>query len=201
MARPSPTHAAAFAIAVCLTTFGCDVPSRVMDPVSHLPIRGASDAATVVFVRPSGFKSEDLTTVIDGHGRFLGEALAQAYFAVRLPPGENVLVSCASNTSVLRATLSPGKIYFVEISSKPGFLSTHFHLLAIRPDTRSWSRLDRWMTESAALVPNELAGQRALASSSRADEVARCLRGHREELDGYGPDELRARTLGPDDGR
>ena len=199
MTRTSFAHVVTLAVAV--STVGCNAKSPLMVPTSHFPIRGSSDAATLVIVRPSGFKGEDLTTIIDGHGRFLGEGIAQAYFAVRLPPGENVLVSCASNTSVLKATLSPGRIYFVEISSELGFLTTYFHLLAIRPGRESWSRLDRWMTASAAFVPDEPAGQRTLASSSRADQIAQCLRRVRLELEAYGPEELRAHTLGPDDGR
>ncbi len=165
-----------------------------MHLAGHGAIVGAPDAATVVFVRPSEYKGETTTTILDSRGRFLGDALAGAYFAVRVAPGRNVFVSCAANTSALEADLAPGRIYFVEVSANTGFMHTRFHLLAIRPDTPSWKQLDRWMIESSAYLPDERAGQRALSSTA-------CARRGAETLDDYSPGDRRARTLTPADGR
>jgi hypothetical protein len=187
----------ATAVALSLSLLGCDATSRAMRPTGHVAIVGARDAATIVFVRPSGWKGEDRTTILDEHGRFLGDSLARSYFAVRVPPGENLFVSCSSNTAALRAVVAPGRIYFVEVSPKPGFFGTRFSLVAVHPGAPSWKLLDSWITESTAYVPDESAGQ----AMSRAHGDEACVREARAVLDGYSESDLRARTLLPDEGR
>jgi hypothetical protein len=185
------------ALTLSLWLFACNATSTAMRPIGHVAVVGAPDAATIVFVRPSGWKGEDRTTILDEHGRFLGDSLASSYFAVRVPPGENVFVSCSSNTAALRAIVAPKKIYFVEVSPRLGLFATRFALLAVHPGAPSGKRLDRWMTESAAYVPDEQAGQ----AMSRAHGNEGCFRRARAVLDDYSEADLRARTLLPDDGR
>jgi hypothetical protein len=194
MARLTLGLTASLVFSCALLMTACNATSTSMHHAGHGAIVGAPNAATVVFVRPSEYKGEDKTTILDSHGRFLGDSLAGSYFAVRVAPGRNVFVSCAANTSALEANLTAGRIYFVEVSVKPGFMHTRFHLLAVRPGAPSWKKLDTWMTESAAFLPDEQAGQRGLSSTA-------CARGAPELLDDYSPDERRARTLGPRDGR
>jgi hypothetical protein len=194
MARRWRGLAVVLLVSCALPTSACNATSTSMHLGGHGAIVGAPDAATVVFVRPSEYKGENKTTILDSHGRFLGDALAASYFVVRVAPGRSVFVSCATNRSALQADLAAGRIYFVEVSVKPGFLHTRFHLLAIRPDTPSWTKLDTWMTESTAYMPDERAGQRGLSSMA-------CAQSAPDLLDDYSPDERRARTLTPADGR
>lgn len=186
--------------ALVLGMLGCNATSTSMVRTSHFAILGARDAATVVFVRPSSYKGEITATITDARGRFLGDSLAESYFVVRVPPGENVFISCTENTSALRATLAPGKIYFVEVASKYALFGARIHLLAIGPTSRAWRNLDTWMTESVAYATDEPAGQAVLAARPRG-MLADCIARGEDRLRAYSAEELDARTLGPGDGR
>ncbi|AKU95356.1 hypothetical protein AKJ09_02020 [Labilithrix luteola] len=190
------------ALVLLLTGSGCSATSKYMTPSPAGPasLAAAGDMATVVFIRPSGFAGSQRATVLDGQGRFLGDSLPESYFAVKVPPGEHVFISWAENTGALRATLAAGKVYFVEVSPKMGAFSARVHLLAITPRASSWKKLDEWIAESKAYVPDEVHGQAYLAS--RKNDVAERIRRANEALNkDYSRDELDERTLLPTDSR
>lgn len=178
---------------------GCVATSDFMYPAKSPEIAKRPDAATVIFVRPSAFAAAIKTTIFDGHGRFLGESLPSSYFAVNVPPGDHVFVAWAENTAALRATLAPGRKYYIEVATKLGALSARCHLLALTPRSESWAKVPLWLAESAQLVPDEIAGQSYLRS--RPDELEERLRRAQEALTRYSAAELEARTLRPQDGQ
>src|SRR5262249_18473662 len=135
---------------------------------------------------------------LDERGRFLGDSLPESYFAVRVPAGEHVFVAWAENTAALRASLAPGRTYYVEVASKPGAWSARAHLLAITPRSETWKDVRTWLAESTQLGPNEPGGQAYL--QSRSEDVAERLRRANEILREYDAKELEERTIRPDDG-
>ena len=184
---------------LALLSTGCTATSDYMYEANAPQALMATPAdAVVVFVRPSGFARAMGTTILDGRGRFLGDSLPETYFAVHMPPGEHVFIAWAENTAALRASLLPGRTYYVEVAPKMGALSARMHLLAITPRAESWGQLQGWMAESQQIIPNERAGQAYLAS--RRDDVAERLHRASEILREYDAGELAERTLSPGDG-
>lgn len=170
-----------------------------MTPASGpLPIAPRADRATVVFVRPSAFGAAIHPTIFDERGQFLGEAEASSHFMVQVPPGEHLFVVWAENTGPIRATLEPGRVYFIEVSMKPGWWHARAHLLAITPRTETWPKLREWLADSRPTVANMAAGQAYL--DGRREEVAERLRLADEALREMDQEEVAERTLLPNDG-
>jgi hypothetical protein len=190
---------AACLLVTLLFSAGCTASSDYMRE-AHAPqaLRATPDSAVVVFVRPSGFARGMRSTILDGRGRFLGDSLPETYFAVRVPPGEHIFIAWAENTAALRASLAPGRTYYIEVAPKMGALSARMHLLAITPRAESWGELRTWMDESKQTIPDEPSGQAYLAS--RSEDVAERLRRAAEILEEYDAGELADRTLAPADG-
>ncbi|WP_394821829.1 hypothetical protein [Pendulispora albinea] len=185
-------------ILLLLTLTGCSASSDYMRP--GVPLAApTNDAATVVFIRPSGYAGGQLMTVLDTQGRFLGDSLAETYFAVKMAPGEHEFLVWGENTGALRATLASGKTYYVEVSTKLGWLSARVHLLALTPRHRNWKELRAWLQESKPMVPDEARGQAYL--KSRHEDVQERIRRAREILTKYDADELADRTILPQDGQ
>jgi hypothetical protein len=185
---------------LALGNAGCTASSKYMlQAPKGSGIQRSPDMATVVFVRPSGYAAAVKTTILDTHGRFLGDALPSAYFAVKVPPGQHVFLSWAENTAALRATLEANKIYFVEVSSKMGAFSPRMHLLAIAPRKESWSKLDSWLGDCEAYSVDERAGQAYLRERT-ADTTERIERA-KEALTKYSAEELDDRTILASDAR
>ena len=179
---------------------GCTASSKYMiEPQGLVSLQPPPDKAVVVFIRPSNFARAVGTTILDEHGRFLGDSLPQTYFAVLEPPGQHVFISWAENTAALRAELAPGHVYYVEVAPKMGVMSARMHLLALTPRSENWPKLREWLSESKPLVANEAAGQAYL--SERRDDVAERIRRAQEALSKYDRDELAERTIFAPDGR
>jgi hypothetical protein len=189
----------AFIVAALLSVTGCTASSEFMRPATAGVPPAAGEQAQVVFIRPSGYAGAIKTTIVGGHGEFLGDSLAESYFAVSMPPGEHMFIAWAENTAVLRANLAPGKTYYVEVSPKMGAWSARMHLMALKPGSENWGELQSWLAASSRLEPDRQAGQSYLAG--RQDDVAERLRRANEALTEYTPEELAERTLGPDDGQ
>ena len=186
-------------MAMLLCSAACTASSDYMHEV-HAPqaLRATPDSAVVVFIRPSGYARAMGSTILDGHGRFLGDSLPETYFAVRVPPGEHIFIAWAENTAALRASLAPGRTYYVEVAPKMGALSARMQLLAVTPRAESWGELRAWMGESKQTVPDEASGQAYL--TSRREDVAERLHRAQEILREYDAEELAERTLTPGDG-
>ncbi|WP_394835405.1 DUF2846 domain-containing protein [Pendulispora rubella] len=177
---------------------GCSAHSDYMQAGTP-PAPPTAEAATVVFIRPSGYAGGQLMTVLDANGRFLGDSLPKSYFSVKVPPGEHVFVVWGENTGALRANVVGGKTYYVEVSTKLGMMSARVHLLALTPRHENWKELPEWLKESKPLSPNEAAGQAYLAKRQEAAQER--IRRAREILTEYDANELAARTILPQDGQ
>ncbi len=178
---------------------GCTASSDYMREVAHpQPPSADTQAVTVVFIRPSSFARSIATTILDGRGRFLGDALPSAYFVVQMPPGEHLFISWAENTAALKANLAPGLVYYVEVAPTIGAFSARVHLRALKPGSENWEELPEWLEESTRYEPDEASGQAYL--QSRQEDVTERIRRGNEILTEYDAEEMAERTLNPGDG-
>ncbi|MBL9022459.1 MAG: hypothetical protein JNL21_09665 [Myxococcales bacterium] len=186
--------------ALAASTAGCSASSEFMRPVAApQPVKPASESAVVVFVRPSGFGGALKQTILDGKGRFLGEALPSSRFSVSMPPGEHTFIVWAENTGAVKASLAAGKVYFVEVALSMGAFSARADLVPINPGSEAWSKLDGWLAETEPFTPDEPGGQAYLAE--RKEDVDERIRRAKEHLANYDAGELAEHTLGPGDGK
>lgn len=151
-----------------------------------------------MFIRPSSYAGMLATTIIDERGRFLGDALPNGCFAVQVPAGEHLFISWAENTAAVRATLAPGKTYFVEVSPRVGLMSARVQLFAQTPRNKNWLEVPRWLAECQRTQPDEQAGQAYLAS--RGQDVQERVQRGPHAMTEYSAEELAERTILPEDG-
>ncbi len=163
-----------------------------------LPMQAPPDRALVVFIRPSSYAGGQLFTIIDDQGQFLGDALPSSYFVSPVLPGDHLFVGWAENTCALRASLLPGRTYYVEVAARMGFWSSRLQLLAIKPSVESWAELPEWLADSQPLLVAQQSGQAYV--NGRRDDVAERLQSARQIYGEYSAEELAARTLRPEDG-
>lgn len=178
---------------------GCAASSDYMsEPRLPIPNVAPPNGALVVFVRPSGYASGVVTTILDDQGAFLGDSVAETQFAVVVAPGHHLFLAWAENTAPLLADLLPGRVYYVEVSPRMGFFSPRVQLLSITPRSDNWKQLGSWLSESTQLVPDMAAGQAHL--SERHAAVRKRIHSAREHANKLDDEERSARTLQPEDG-
>jgi hypothetical protein len=180
---------------------GCSfhVDSPAMRPAEGVQSLKAGDGqALVVFVRPSAYAFAIGGNILDENGKFLGDSLAQSYFAVPMAPGHHLFTVWAENTDAISADLAAGRVYYVEVAPTMGAFSAQIHLRAIKPGQPSWPQLSGWMAKSRPLISDVALGQSRL--DARANDVAERLRRAGEHIARYRGEELLKHTLGPDDG-
>jgi hypothetical protein len=194
----TPLRTVGCLLALAISSSGCVAHSSVMRPVpaAQGDVAPSEELATVVFIRPSAWFPAVLVPVIDGEGHVLGEAESNSRFAVALPPGEHVFVAWRENTAALHAYLAPGKIYYVEISPRPGFLQPRVQLLAIKPSMGNWPKLADWLSTTTVFVFDPT--RNASVDPSDVDDH---LRSGLEQLHNYDAAEIDDRTIREDDGR
>jgi hypothetical protein len=186
--------------ALATSAVGCSASSEYMRPVAApQPVKPAADGAVVVFVRPSSFGGALKQTILDGKGRFLGEALPSSRFSVTLPPGEHTFIVWAENTGAVKADLASGKVYFVEVALSMGALSARADLIPIKPGSEAWNDLEGWLAETDAFTPDADGGQAYL--SERKDDVDERIKRAKEHLANYDEKELALHTIRPGDGK
>jgi hypothetical protein len=154
--------------------------------------------ALVVFVRPDLRAEDELVTITDGEGRFLGESLAATTFAVHVLPGEHLFVGWAENTPAMRATVEAGKTYFVRVTPLTEDSPPQVELRTLSPRRPKWKEAREWIAQSRPLVPDEAAGQRFLEEC--ADDVQLRIRQGKETLAKAKRAERSAWTIRPGDG-
>ena len=176
---------------------GCAAQSRFMRPGAEFP-PVPSDAARVVFIRPSSFAFGVVVTIVDSEGRFIGDSSAKSRFAASLPAGEYTFVAWGEGTHSLKANIVAGRTYYVEVAPVLGVWSARFHLKAIKATTRNWPNLQVWLRDTSPrdVLQEEgqayVAGRREAADDAIRKGVARFAEYNAEETDD--------RTLEPDDG-
>lgn len=160
-------------LAFVVVLAGCAMQSPYMIKLeTPQPVATDPAMATVVFIRPSSYGGRIKTIILDEKGRFLGESWGKTYFAVRVPPGEHTFISWTEGTPAMKATLDPGKTYYVEVGIVPGAWTARARLFAMGPRRASWSKLTDWLADCTMLIPNEAAGQALFQEKSeRVREV------------------------------
>lgn len=164
------------AVVLLVAGSGCHAHSDLME-ASNRAIRAApTDAAQVVFVRPTAWAANRLVTVVDDRGGFVGELEAVSYVVARVRPGRHRFVVWADNTAVLEAHLDAGKTYFVEIMLRAGMWGPGVELLGYGPGRGNWRMLPAWLTEAKRLEPV------AASSVAWAREHEDTIRAHTERV-------------------
>lgn len=168
-------RASAFVFLAAGALAGCDASSPFMRPVvPSRPVEPRADAATVVFIRPSGYARTDKFPIFDEQGRFVGESLPTSQFAILMPPGNHVFVAGgAENIGVLKVELGPSRTYYVEVAPRLGFTRPRVHLLAIGRHAASFEHLREWLDETKQYAPLTEPGQAEW--SLRKGEVTQML--------------------------
>ena len=199
---------ALFALLLLSLSTGCAASSDYMRPtLMPLDAPPPPGSATVVFVRPSSYGTTVLMgllnpapriTVLDEQGRFIGDATADSCFVAPVPAGKHLFVGWAENTAALQADLAPGRVYFVEVSPRIGWLTARVQLLAITPQNKRWKDLEEWVSDCDKFRPDEAGGQAYL--NGRRDDATERIRRAKAALADYDTEELRERTLLPADG-
>jgi hypothetical protein len=176
-------------------------PASMKGARSPLDVTPPSDAAVVVFLRPSSSQAETEALIVDDDdrigviGRFLGQSQATSYFAVTVAPGEHRFMAWAESAGALHATLAPGKKYYVEVVID----DDGTRLVALAPSRKGWNKVPAQLAASAPLIPNEQRGQTCLIQSTRAAGV--WTERARTALRRYDPRELAEHTLRSEDGQ
>jgi hypothetical protein len=177
---------------------GCGASSKYMTKLeSPTAVQVNPAAATVFFVRPSSFAASIKATILDSNGQFLGEALPKSYFAVQLPPGEHVFVAWSEGTPALKATLEPGKVYYVEVAPIVGVWSARVRLFAIGPQREQFAKLPSWIAESSMLIPDQATGQAYI--QQRLDDAQNTIAKGVSSFSDYDAEDKAKRTLLPSD--
>src|SRR5207249_2349829 len=99
-----------------------------------------------------------------------------------------------ARNDAMRATLAPGRIYYVEIAPNVAGVS----ILAITPRQESWNEVADWIASTRELVPDRPAGQAHLDEDAGdvKDEIDHALDHLRDDDD----EDLRERTIVASDG-
>lgn len=184
---------------VVLAPLGCLATPEYMRATSPAAPTIDASTATVVFVRPSSSWPKQLFRIWTTSGRFVGESRARSWFAARFPAGRQVFVGVAGNVAPLAADLAPGRIYFVEVASKPGMWSrARMDLLRLSPATERWPELREWLASTDAFEPDAAGGQAWLDADAEGRDDA--IRRAGEALAGFDATARAARTLTIEDG-
>lgn len=188
---------ACVALGISLGALGCQAHSPHMAAGPRNTIEGAADQATVVFIRPKYQPSSVKVTIVDEKGRYLGESLPESYFAVKMPPGDHLIIGFSDTTHALKATLAAGKIYYVHVVANEDNWAPRFSLLGITPRSKDYGHIDDWMSKANAYAPDEKGGQEMLAKHNVDEHV---LKGQ-AVIQHYDAKELEERTILADDGK
>jgi hypothetical protein len=195
-------------LAISLTACAASSPyMKEADAPSAVTVDAA--AATVVFIRPAGDEAGVHHVILDEKGRFLGISRSEAYFGVKVAPGEHTFMSYVdgntfgngadrrSGTPALKATLEAGKLYYVHVVAVPGSYTTRARLIGLGPSRSGWNELPGWLAKSTPLVPDEAQGQAHVRETLDVNVVVQ--KGLRTIAE-YDSATLAERSLTPSDG-
>jgi hypothetical protein len=115
-----------------------------------------------------------------------------------LEPGEHLFIVWTTEAvEALKATVAPGKTYFVEVTAKMGAFVARASLWAVTPRSDSWKERKSW-EKLPLLEPDAKKGQ-AYLDSLRGDLQDAVKRGIKTYED-YSEEEKADATLNPEDG-
>jgi hypothetical protein len=185
-------------LGAALALTGCQGSSEYMQVVREpKPITAPSDKAVVVFLRPAGLGFAINFAILDQRGNWLGDSVAQTHFSVALPPGEYLFVAWAENTAALKATLTPGRVYAVEVIPTMGFGSARVIMEALTPRHEHWPLLGGWLQQTATLEPLPTG---VAHMQQRHDDAVKRVASAQENWAGYSDEDKALRTLRAEDG-
>lgn len=185
-------------LAWVLMALGCGATSDFMKPAQSSSIqRPAAGKALVWIARPSRVGSSMTFTLMDERGRFLGEALPGTRFAVLMDPGEHMLIVWSEGQQAMKATLAPGKTYYVHVTPKIGMWKAGAAIYPVKRNTERWNQKELWKRLQVLAV--DAAKGQAHFESMR-EEVDAAVKGGMEAFEGYSAEEKAAATMGPEHG-
>lgn len=184
------------ALALALLMVGCG-RGYMMEAQTPQSVGANASAATVIFVRPSGYGGGEFP-ILDGQGHFLGAAPGNSWFVVSVPAGEHLFIAWSEGTPALKATLEAGKIYYVEVGVTIGAWSPRARLFAVGPQRPQWAELPKWLSETTPVVPAPDAGQRFQAK--QGGEVGEVVQKGVQNYAEYDAEAKGQRTLQVTDG-
>ncbi len=189
------------AVLMAALTAGCGAAtSEYMRPIAGPEPAGMPPGkAKVVFVRPSNFANKVVFTIIDERGYFLGDSTAGARFAVFLDPGEHYFIAWTETTETVKATLVPGRTYYVEVRAKMGIWKARASLWAVNRKSGLMQQIPSYLSETTVTTPDFAAGQAYL--NSLGQELPNAAKQGLQAYNGYSADEKRDVVLEPDDGQ
>lgn len=187
-----------------LASTGC-VPAASSSFVTEAPAtRSLADVpegkARVVFIRPSDWAADMRIHIIDEHGAYIGDSIAESYFAADVEPGKRMFVAWSGHTAPLYADLAPGALYFVEVA--PRFEWPRRRSLRLFPVSRrldNWDELPEWLAESRHTRVDQASGQRWL--DEHQTQASRRVRAAEAIMKGYDDAERAEHTLQSNDSR
>ncbi|MBN2576292.1 MAG: hypothetical protein JXP73_17150 [Deltaproteobacteria bacterium] len=189
------------AAVIGLSASGCGAAtSDYMRPVAGPEPMGAPpNKARVVFVRPSSMAYKVIFTIIDQRGYFLGDSTAGARFSVFLDPGEHFFIVWTETTETAKATLAPGRTYYVEVRPKMGIWKARASLWAVNRKSGLMKNIPSYLSDTTVTTPDFAAGQAYL--NSLGQELPNAAKQGIETFNGYSPEEKADVTLMPEDGQ
>jgi hypothetical protein len=178
---------------------GCG-SSKYMRPVSGPEVVGAPpNKARVVFVRPSDFQLALVFTIIDERGNFLGDSTGSGHFSVFLDPGEHYLIAWTEGTETVKATLAPGRTYYIEVRPTWGMWSGRASLWAVNRKSGLMKKIPSYLSDTSVTTPDTAAGQAHL--NSLGQQLPKAVKKGIATYNAYSPDEKADATLMPQDGQ
>jgi hypothetical protein len=196
-----PKNMLLLAVAMGALGAGCGAAtSEYMRPVAGPEPMGAPpNKARVVFVRPSGMANKVIFTIIDQRGYFLGDSTAGGRFSVFVDPGDHYFIVWTETTETVKASLAPGRTYYVEVRPKMGMWKARASLWAVNRKSGLMQNIPSYLADTTVTTPDFAAGQAYL--NSLGNELPDAAKQGMQTYEGYSPDEKADVTLLPEDGQ
>ncbi len=189
-----------FVVALGALNAGCGAAtSEYMRPVvGPEPAGVPPNKARVVFVRPSGMANKVIFTIIDQRGYFLGDSTAGGRFSVFVDPGDHYFIVWTETTETVKASLAPGRTYYVEVRPKMGMWKARASLWAVNRKSGLMQSIPSYLSDTTVTTTDFAAGQAYL--NSLGNELPDAAKQGIQTYEGYSPEDKADVTLMPEDG-
>jgi hypothetical protein len=189
----------AFAIGALNSGCGAATSDYMRPVVGPEPVGAPPNKARVVFVRPSGGAWKVIFTIIDERGYFLGDSTAGGRFSVFLDPGEHYFIVWTETTETVKATLAPGRTYYVEVRPKMGMWKARASLWAVNQKSGLAKEIPNYLKDTTVTTTDFAAGQAYL--NSLGNELPNAAKQGIQTYQGYSAEDKTDVTLIPEDGQ
>ena len=127
------------------------------------------DYAIVNFLRPSSLGGAIKFGIWDKEN-FIGILTPKNYIQYKASPGEHIFMTRAENWSVIKATVTAGKTYYILAAPRMGVWKARVSMEVLRPDD---SRLSKWMDSLEPITVDP--AKRDAYVSERVDDVRKAV--------------------------